>query len=66
MDISTQLGANQTIEAFDSAVSRVSQVRGNFGAIQNRLEHTISNLIVSEENLTAAEYVFVMLILQKR
>jgi len=33
----------------------VSSARAQLGAIQNRLEHTISNLGVAAENLTAAE-----------
>ena len=38
-----------------SAISDVSEARSNLGAIQNRLEHTISNLDNIVENTTAAE-----------
>ncbi|RKQ12327.1 hypothetical protein D8M03_17030 [Lysinibacillus endophyticus] len=55
LDVSTRIGANKAIEMFDSAISRVSKVRSNYGALQNRLEHTISNLNNSAENLTSAE-----------
>ena len=33
----------------------MSDVRATFGAAQNRLEHTIANLAVYQENLSAAE-----------
>jgi flagellin len=33
----------------------VSAARADFGAVQNRLEHTINNLSTYEENLTASE-----------
>ncbi len=39
----------------DTAIERVSAERSNLGATQNRLEHTISNLNNSAENLQAAE-----------
>ena len=38
-----------------SARSTVSTSRGNLGAVQNRLESTISNLQVTSENLAASE-----------
>lgn len=46
--------ADATIEALDKAINEVSQQRGVFGAAQNRLEHTVNNLGVSEENLTSS------------
>ncbi len=47
--------ANEAITKIDNALSLVSNERGKLGAVQNRLEHTISNLGVASENLTAAE-----------
>lgn len=47
--------ANAAISTIDSAIGRVSSERSKLGAIQNRLEHTINNLGVAAENLTAAE-----------
>jgi flagellin len=47
--------ANRAIKTLDSAISRVSSERAKFGALQNRLDHTINNLTVTAENLTAAE-----------
>lgn len=55
VDISTQTGANAAISVIDSAISAVFSQRADLGAMQNRLEHTISNLGSTSENLTAAE-----------
>ena len=53
--VTSQSGAEQAIRAFDAAISAVSDVRSELGAKQNRIEHTISNLQVAVENLTASE-----------
>lgn len=47
--------ANQAIDAIKSAISTVSTQRATFGAVQNRLEHTVNNLGVMVENLSASE-----------
>jgi flagellin len=47
--------ASRSITVIDSAIDRVSSQRGNLGAYQNRLEHTINNLTTASTNLTAAE-----------
>ncbi|MDH4119287.1 MAG: flagellin [Acidimicrobiia bacterium] len=47
--------ATSAIGLLDSAIAAVSSVRSEFGATQNRLEHTINNLSVAVENLTASE-----------
>lgn len=47
--------ANKAITAFDAALNEVSSQRANLGAVQNRLEYTISNLDNTAENLTSAE-----------
>ena len=44
-----------TLASIDSAIQNVSDARASFGAIQNRLEHTLNNLSNYEENLTASE-----------
>jgi len=54
-DVSTQDMANLAIETIDKAVSTVSFQRAALGALQNRLESTVNNLTVTQENLTAAE-----------
>ena len=55
IDVSTQTGASAAIDKIKKAITYVSSTRGDLGAIQNRLEHTINNLSVTTENMTAAE-----------
>jgi flagellin len=43
------------IGEIDAAIDAVSAQRAQFGAVQNRLEHTLSNLAVYNENLMASE-----------
>jgi flagellin len=43
------------ISEIDAAIDAVSSQRAQFGAVQNRLEHTLSNLAVYNENLMASE-----------
>ncbi|ABI67550.1 Flagellin and related hook-associated proteins-like protein [Syntrophomonas wolfei subsp. wolfei str. Goettingen G311] len=47
--------ATASISKLDAAIQRVSSERSKMGALQNRLDHTINNLGVASENLTAAE-----------
>ncbi len=44
-----------TLQAIRDAIDKVSRARGNLGAVQNRFEHTIANLTVTSENLSAYE-----------
>lgn len=55
LDVTTQENASMAVEAYDKALQKVSTERAKMGAVQNRLEHTITNLDTSEENLQAAE-----------
>ena len=56
IDISTNAAAaNTALSTIDTAIAAVSSERAALGAMQNRLEHTISNLGTSAENLAAAE-----------
>lgn len=55
LDISSQSGADSAITVINTAIETVSAERSELGAVQNRLEHTISNLDNSSENLSAAE-----------
>ena len=55
IDISTPKGAEFAIDKIKKAINTVSSQRGELGAIQNRLEHTINNLGVTTENITSAE-----------
>ena len=55
MKIDTAETATAAIDTIKSAINYVSSVRGDLGAIQNRLEHTANNLSVMTENITDAE-----------
>jgi flagellin len=46
---------NVTLASIDTAIENVSTSRATFGAVQNRLEHTLNNLSAYQENLTASE-----------
>ena len=46
---------DNAIEKYETAIRQVSTMRSTLGAVQNRLEHTISNLDNTAENLTAAK-----------
>ena len=39
----------------DDAIKKISAMRSEFGAVQNRLEHRLNNLATYQENLTASE-----------
>ena len=54
LDITTIKGANDAIHICDSAIDAVNAQRAKYGALQNRFEHTISNLQTSHENVSAA------------
>lgn len=47
--------ADAAINAIDKAITTVSSVRSQLGAVQNRFDHTINNLNVAVENLSASE-----------
>jgi len=51
----TQEDANKAILTVNKALEDISGERSKYGAMQNRLEHTINNLRVSAENLQGAE-----------
>jgi flagellin len=55
LSVSTQTASNTSIGTVDTAIDNVSSLRSKLGAIQNRLEHTVNNLMTSSENLQAAE-----------
>ncbi|MGA5303498.1 flagellin [Nucisporomicrobium flavum] len=55
LSLETPQGAQEAMEALDTAISKVSDQRASLGAFQNRFEHTINNLNVSVENLSASE-----------
>ncbi|HEX8102949.1 MAG TPA: flagellin [Solirubrobacteraceae bacterium] len=47
--------ASVSLTQIDTAIDNVSEVRGDFGAAQNRMEHRLSNLSTYQENLVASE-----------
>ena len=53
--VSTQQAAQQALVAITNAVVSKDKIRAHLGALQNRLENTISNLSTQAENLQAAE-----------
>jgi flagellin len=55
ISISSQADSEVAIKTVNDAIEKVSEERAKFGALQNRLEHTINNLRVSGENLQASE-----------
>ena len=55
VDVSTQTAASDAITTIQTAIDSVSDQRSTLGAAQNRLDHTINNLNVAAENLSASE-----------
>ncbi len=53
--ISTQAGAQEALDAINAAITSKDNIRASLGALQNRLENTITNLSIQAENLQAAE-----------
>jgi flagellin len=53
--ISTQQAAQEALEALNAAIVSKDNIRANLGALQNRLQNTITNLQIQAENLQAAE-----------
>lgn len=52
--VADKASAQNALSAIDQAIVSVSGMRADFGALQNRLQSTISNLQISGENLSAA------------
>jgi flagellin len=55
VSVRTSQNAEKSITIINNAIETVSAERSKYGAMQNRLEHTIKNLSVASENLQAAE-----------
>ena len=53
--VSTQAAAQKALEGINEAIVSKDKIRAHLGAMQNRLENTITNLNVQAENLQAAE-----------
>ncbi len=55
LNLTTPAGPDAAIAAIGRAIGYVSDTRANLGAFQNRFEHTVNNLNVAIENLSASE-----------
>lgn len=55
VDLTTAKGSQEATATIQAAIEKVSTERAGLGAVQNRLEYTISNLDNTTENLTSAE-----------
>ena len=53
--VANQEGAQAAVQTIKDAINYVSGIRGDLGAVQNRLEHTQNNLSVMAENIQDAE-----------
>lgn len=54
LTVAAKEGAQSNLDVIDNAIRQVSENRADIGAMQNRMQSTINNLNVSEENLSAA------------
>ncbi len=54
VDISSAQGSQNAIAIIDSSLDQINSMRADLGAIQNRMESTISNLAIQSENISAA------------
>ncbi|MDO8931569.1 MAG: flagellin [Rhodocyclaceae bacterium] len=54
VDVSSVAGANNAVSVIDAALTQVNSIRSALGAVQNRMQTTISNLTAGSENITAA------------
>ena len=55
IDLTSAAGAQQAISVLDEAIAQVSEVRGDLGAISNRLDYTTRNLANISENASSAK-----------
>jgi flagellin len=55
MSLETPDEANRSIGVLDVGLTKISKLRADLGAYQNRLEHVIRGLDIGAENLQAAE-----------
>ncbi len=54
IDISTAVGSSNALAIIDNALGEINESRASLGAVQNRFDHTISNLANIEENVSAS------------
>lgn len=54
IDVTTIHGATKAMDRLDDAISKISQIRSQIGAYENRLDYTVTSLDETQENMTAA------------
>lgn len=54
IDVSEKSSARDALSTVDEALDKLGVMRANFGAVQSRLNSTVSNLDIQFENLSAA------------
>ena len=54
VDLRTTAGAGAAISVLDGAIEKISSMRADLGAVENRLSHTVSNLMNVAENTAAS------------
>ncbi|MBQ5850767.1 MAG: flagellin FliC3, partial [Lachnospiraceae bacterium] len=54
LNITTEEKATEAIDVITEAIDYLSGIRSKVGAYCNRIEHTVTNLDVTEENMTAS------------
>lgn len=54
LDVTTVKGAERGMGQLDAAISRISDIRAQLGAYENRIEHTVNSLGETNENMTSA------------
>ncbi|KJG14852.1 MULTISPECIES: flagellin [Photobacterium] len=54
LDITSQSGAQGALDVIDAAIAGIDSQRADLGAVQNRFNHTLSNLANINENVTAS------------
>ena len=50
VDLRSTAGAGAALKVLDGAIEKISSMRADLGAVENRLEHTVSNLMNIAEN----------------
>ena len=54
VDLRTQSGASAALAIIDGAIEKISSMRADLGAIENRLDHTVRNLMTISANTERA------------
>ena len=52
--VATKLGSQTSLAVIDDALVQINSIRSDLGAMQNRLQSTINNLAIADENLSSA------------